>query len=435
MALSDYQLTRPVSAVTPVLSSLAGALRQYVESLFPKGYFRDYFIDTELPMLRRKRSFRPMSRSQLAHRKLPLLSVRTEATADVSEYSTGLSWHTGNRFLQDPSQLRALILDDDGLRYAGYHSDRVVVRFQLSFIVETELKAREVMMYLRRVAPAGMKTFLNGVVIANEIPGDLLRSVWADMGLGDGSDPAHVAAFHRYLRSMSAGRIEQVVNSASGRQAYAFHYPANLVMNISGLPAVSSNRDGNVVRTASVELPVELDVEVPMSYVYRQEARLEAPAGTFTFTGATEMGSGARAYFSFARAVRPSSTYGNMGLAHLTAIVTGEPDPERPGAPDVTDLSGSVPPEVRSYVDWLRTLPDADTPTYRAVLWMDGVEAIGDWSFDWDAMVLTIKPRALRHQYKYHFGIYTDLGAYERVTPDAPGSRPRAPSPYYPASR
>ena len=431
MAISDYQLTRPVSVVTPVLSSLAGALRQYIEGLFPDGYFRDYFIDTELPTLRRKRAFRPMSRSQLAQRKLPLLSVRTEATADASEYSTGLSWYTGNRFLQDPSQLHALFMDDHGLRYAGYHSDRIVVRFQLSFVVETEMKAREVMMYLRRVAPVGMKTFLNGISIASEIPGDLLRSVWKDLGFGDGSDPSQVAAFHHYLRSMSAGRIEQVVNSASGRRAYTFQYLSNLVMNISGLPAASSNRDGNVVRTSSVELPIELDVAVPMSYAYRQEARLEAPAGADSLDGAPEMGSSGRVHFSFARAVRPASTHGSLGLAHFTAIVTGEPNPAAPGAPDVTDLSGSIPPEVKAYVAWLRGLPDAGAPTHRAMLWVDGREVTEGWVFDWDTMALTIESRVLRYQYKYHFGIYADLEGYARTTPAAAGSRPPAPSPYY----
>lgn len=422
MALSDYLVSRPVSVVTPVLSSLAGALRLYIESLFPSGYFADYYIDTELPTLRQRRSFRPLSRSQLANRKFPLLSVRTEATADESEFATGVAWFTGGRFLRDPSVLRPIIVDDEELRYAGFQSERVVMRFQISIVLDTEMKAREVMMYLRRVAPTQLKTYLNDVTIATALPGDLLRAVWADMGLDTAStpSPADVDTFHHYLRAVSAGRIERVINTATGRNAFAYHYHANPVMSITGLPSASTNREGNVVRSATVELPIQLDVEVPMVFGYQQEAHVGPDIGAADGPDFGPAGNGA--FFSFTKIMRPKSMRGSRGLAFFSAIVSGDVNPTSPNLPDVTELKDALPPDVSSYIAEQRLI---DPARAEAVLWIDGDEVSAGWSYDWSTGVLSIDAAVVRYRYKYHFGIYValenfDTAAGHRTPPGSP---------------
>ena len=431
MALQDYLMSRPMSAVTPVMSSLVGAVRNYFEGLFPKGYFKDYSTDTQLPLLRRKRHFRPLTESQLAARRFPLLSVRVEPTADNSEFASGVSWWTGNRFLRDPSQLVPLLRDDLGLRYAGFEMERIVVRFSVSFIVETEHKGREVLMYLKRVAPLSSRVFLNGVTVWTEIPGDLLRAVWSDLGLGDGSDADDVAAFLKYMRSSTGGFVEQTVNSASGRTSFSFPYQANPLLSIPGSPSITVNRDGNVISSAQIDLPIELDLAVPMSYAYRQEAHLTAPPN-YEATLGSRIGAEPTAYFGTTIVSRPPQRIAeHLQLTVFLAVVTGDPDPALPAAADETDLSAFVASDVRNYVDFLYAASGSDS-ALDVRLWCSGREVpAADWNLDLDTWVLTIHATALQYRQKYHLGVYCDLELYRQVTPPPGVQRPPAPSPYY----
>ena len=430
MAFQDVLMSRPVSVVVPVVSSLAGALRRYVCSVLPADYLKDYFIDTELPFvhLAGRRRFRPMTRSQLAVRRLPLLSVKVETTADSSDFSTGTTFWTSTRFLRDPTQLNRLIADDQNLRYAGFETERIIVRFGVSITVETDLRASELMMYLRRTLPVNQRVFLNDIDIATEIPRDILRLIWTDMGLGDGTDPDEVTEFREYLRRVTGGNVEQVVNSASGRLAFAFSYRANPLVSITGAPSMSVNREGNVVKNAQVDIPFEMDLAVPVAYAYRQEEAL-APVGDYDpnpFIG-EENGS---TYFSAAFRTRPPEDIdGELQLVFFTSVVTGDVDPATPLAPDVTDLSTSVNTRIKTLVD---RLLDADPTKVRALLWLDGIEVPEDgWVLDLQGWTLTIVRPAFQPRQKYHFGIYADVSDIETLAPVV--RRPQAKSPMVPS--
>jgi hypothetical protein len=367
-----------------------------------------------------------MSRSQLSVRQLPLLTVKIETTADQSDFATGTTFWTSTRFLRDPTQLTRLIADDQNLRYAGYETERMVVRFGVSFTVETDLRASELMMYLRRSLPVGQRFYLNDIDIATEIPRDILRAIWSDMGLGDGTDPDEVSEFRDYLRRVTAGNVEQVVNSASGRLTYAFSYRANPLVNITGVPSMSVNREGNVVRNAQVDIPFEMDVEVPVAYAYRQEEALynSDPYDANPFIGEE----GGQAYFSAAFRQRPPENIeGELQLVFFTSVVTGDTDVMSPLAPDVTDLSASVDTRIKTLVD---KLLDIDATKVRALLWLDGNTVPEDgWRLDLSNWSLSIDKPVLQSRQKYHFGVYADVSDIDKLAPRE--RRPQAGSPMF----
>jgi hypothetical protein len=428
MAFQDALISRPVSVVTPVVSSLAGAVRNYVLGVLPARYIQDYFIDTEIPLYRKmnRRRFRPMTQAQVEVRRLPLLSIKVETTADSSDFSTGTTYWTSTHYIQDPLRLTRLVVDDANQTFLGFETERVVVRFQLSFTVETDLKATELAMYLRRTLPTGQRFYLNDLDMATELPGDVVRNLWAGADMGDPVDPANVERFGKYLASVTAGNVEQVVNSANGRVAFAFSYRANPLMNITGAPTVSVNRDGNVVRSAQVDLPFEADVAVPVAYALRQELPLPAPAADSETVGFF-MADGAPPYFSASVRMRPPHMLPNgLALLFFTSLVTGDPDPMDMNAPDVTDFSATVGPRSRALVEAL--LARGDTDRVDAKLWMDGNETpAGDWEFDPEAWALEIRKPTLQSRQKYHFAVYADTSELGKLAPESRPMQPPSP--------
>lgn len=427
MAVANRLISRPVSVVIPVISSLAGTLRSYLMSVLPTEYVKDYHISTEMPMSRVKgrNRFRTMTRSNVEKRQLPLMSINVEPTSDSSEFSSGVTFWTSTRFLRDPTKLSRLIADDQGLRFAGYECERMVLRFNVSFLMETEFRANELMMYLRRSLPMNQLVYLNDIDIATEIPGDIIRTMWSDMGLDPAMPPEEVEYFNQYLRRVTAGNVEPMINSASGRLTYTFAYRANPLVKFTSTPTVSVQREGNVVYTAQVDLPVEFDISVPVAYAYRAEESL----GGSLPSGAIEIGtSGDGAYFSASTRLRPPEDIeGELQLTFFTAIVTSERDPARPFDNDVTDLSVAVSDRIKVLVDRLiEGYPNP--PKVKGILWLDGNQIDEKyWSLDLETWLLTIERPVLQYRQKYHFGLYADVSDIKTLAPEERRDQPLNP--------
>jgi hypothetical protein len=421
-------LARPMAVLTPVISSLTGAVRSYAERLFPEGYFADRYVDTELPARpghSRRRHFRPMTYSQISARNTPLLTIKVDPTADASELSAGDAWSQGNRFLDDPVRLNRLIVDDQAGRFLGVYFERAVCRFSVNLSVNSDMQAYDAMMYLKRLAPVNRKTFLNDISVSTELPPDVMRTIWVDLGLGDGSILEDFITFHRYLDQTTGGRVDRVVNSMTGRNVFSFRYAANPVMNITSSPSVNVNRDGAVVRGATVELQLEMDLPVPMAYSYRQDGPLPVGSGVVPEAlGATE----SRVYFGTSTPAQPSQTLRDgQSLVFRTSIISGPLDPKAPLSPDVTSVAPYVPQNVKDYIGTLRLLKDGSTKI-TAQTWMDGtMVSTDDVSFDWRTWELIL--RKPRHSYQYDLCLYCDLSEYSRLIPQ--GSRHKPPEPFF----
>ena len=427
MAFSNVTISRPVSVVIPVISSIAGTIRQYILSVLPKDYIRDYFIDTELPFYRNmnRRKFRPMSRSQLAVRKLPLMAIKVETTADPSDFGTGTTFWTSTKFLGDPTELTRLIADDHNLRYVGFETERMIVRFTVSFTVETDLRASELMMYLRRTLPVGSRFYLNDLDISTEIPKDILRVIWTDMGLGDNSDSRDMEEFVGYLKRVTGGNVTPVINSASGRTVFAFDYRSNILVNIPSPPSMNVTREENIVKSAQVDLQFEVDLEVPVAYAYRQEESLGGPVNGSTPFDLVE--DGGNAYFSAAIRVRPPENIeGEQQLIFFTSIITGDFNSNDPTAIDSTDLSSAISNRLKTYISLLVSKNMLDKVT--AKVWLDGNDVSDDgWAFDPDTWELDIQQPVLQPRQKYHFGVYADISMLDDLVPENRRLQPDSP--------
>ena len=426
----QLMLARPMTVLTPVISSLAGAVRAYFERVFPPGYFSSRWVDTEMPArpgLSRRRRFRPMTMSQISAWNTPLLTIKVDPTADASDFAPADAWSEGNRFLADPLRLSRLIVDDQAGRFLGVYFERVVCRFGVSLTMNTDMQAYDAMMYLRRLVPVGRRSFLNDVTISTELPPDVLRALWTDLGLGDGSRAEDYAAFQRYLAWTTGGLVDRVVSSATGRNLFSFRYVANPVMSITGTPSVAINRDGAVVRGGTVELALEMDLAVPMSYSYRQDGPPSAGPVAIPVDLATP---GTTVFFATPVPAQPPQVVGDgLSLVFRTALVSSPLDPAAPLAADVTGIGPHVPETVRAYTDALRLMAGGPG-CLSAHLWMDGAELDpAAFAFDWRAWELTI--RLPRHNYQYDLALYCDLA--ELPTLEGQPPRPQAPPPFFAA--
>jgi hypothetical protein len=428
MALKDLLIARPVSTITPIVSSLAGALKTYFDNILPSGYLKDYYIDTDVPLAQlRRRAFKPLSESKLSVRRLPLMSMRVDLSSEPSEYNDPNTWYLGNAFIADPINLNPLLMDDISHRYIGFQHDRLVCRFQISFTAETDLKAREIAIFLRRALPQNYRAYLTSIVISSEVPPDILRKIWVDMALGDGSNVDDWEDFHQYLRAFTGGHVSKQIDTSTGRSAYFFDHVANPIMIFQGAPSVSATREGNVIRSSQVDLQIDLDIPVPMTYVYRQRAVIAPTEPPLPNIGLNPDGT---AYFGLSVLTRPPRNIDETRmLCYFTSIVTPNLDKDflAKRENDVTEFGSFIRSDLKEYIE---AIPEDDREVALGVkLWADNKECNENtYTFDWSTYKLTILSDSLLYNHKYSIGLYVDLGnlrAFERY------QRPQAPRPYY----
>jgi hypothetical protein len=417
---SDLLISRPVSTISPVISSIAGTIRQYIQSILPENYLKDFFITTEIPLYRylNQDKFRKLTYNEISIRSLPLLSIKVETIADESEFASGTAYWTSNQYLRDPMSLNRLIIDDVALRYVGFEDNRIKINFQISIILETDLKATELMMYLTQTLPINRLVYINGVNVSSEIPKDLLRAIWTSLRLSSTPSSENYDFFRRYLLSVTGGNVEQIINTATGRIGYSYNYLNNILVKFDSPPTLNVTREGNVVETAQIDFSLQVDLKIPIAYAYKQEE-------VYTSIGdipPDNLGlENSDAYFSMMVRTRPPQNITvdthNLQLVYFSSFVTDKKNLEDIRLKDVTDIYQSCDPRIVKYINYLLT-KDNPSEFVQIKLWLGDSEInLLDYKFDFELGLLELEYPILQYQQKYHFGIYLEISEINQAIP------------------
>ena len=372
--------SRPFGDTTSILGGAASALRQYIEGLLPTGYYRDFWINTEIPFYpglsaaQRRRRGRGAVLSNVERRSFPLLSINIEPRADSSEFSTKSGFWRSTSFTHRPQTIKRFLYDDENHIYGGVETDRISTAFRVATVVETDLQAYNLQMLYKKILPNEIWMFLNDVDISVDIPGDILLVVWRALRLGNdfksgsGSD---MEKFQRYISSSTHGRVHKVLNPRTGNSSFSWTYRTNIAFRIDSRPSVSIDRTGNVVRRAMVDFEIVFDYYTPLAFSLETKGddRALLPGGNNMQSvsditvgegedrkdlgkigGISALG-GAGVRWTTPSRYLPKWRYGgdhHLSLLYVCTFITGNEET------DVTDLSGEVPRDVIEYLAHMR---------------------------------------------------------------------------------
>ena len=432
--------SRPFGDTTSILGGAASALRQYIEGLLPTGYYRDFWINTEIPFYpglsasQRRRRGRGTILSNVERKNFPLLSINIEPRADSSEFSTKSGFWRSTSFTHRPQTIKRFLYDDENHIYGGVETDRISTAFRVATVVETDLQAYNLQMLYKKILPNEIWMFLNDVDISVDIPGDILLVVWRALRLGndfkstgDGSD---LKKFERYISSSTHGRVHKVLNPRTGNSSFSWTYRTNIAFRIDSRPSVSIDRTGNVVRRAMVDFEIVFDYYTPLAFSLETKGddRALLPGGNNVQSvsdiedlgkvgGFASLG-GAGVRWTTPSRYLPKWRYGgdhHLSLLYVCTFITGNENT------DVTDLSREVPRDVVEYLKHVRSkhMPsDPDTGNYnnliKIVVWEGyelhmrdhvGVENHLDRFID--TQIIEIKNTKKDHE--HHVAVFADL--------------------------
>jgi len=191
-------------------------------------------------------------------------------------------------------------------------------------------------------------------------------------------------------------------------------------------PSISIEREGNIVRHATVEMSATIDAPYLTAFAYKQEKTLIGTLPDFNSYLSEEQNS---VFINLVYEVRPAYTVDEyLSLVFASTIITKEQNEENL-LKDTFDFSSHLTEEIIKYFSFLKgkaTIAEPFENFVKVKLWCDKQIIETNWNFNFDTFILTIERDApLLYNYTYEFALYADIGEYATLGFDT-AIRPQA---------
>lgn len=309
-------------------SQVVGAVRDYVLSRFPRGYFRSVVaLSSDEAAVARETDGRGAAEFL---RETPTLAYSPAFSLEQAVNQTPSGDHAmrvrawaGARHLSDLRGSYPTVFADD-------RADRYVLaflekrRFQVDFAlrVESEIAAWDALAILSASVDMDSFFFLNRVPLSSVLPNAVAWPLCMEYGL-DPRDPDGRAEFLTLLRLHSGMDFRDVLDPARGTSYFAHAWQQNLVLKFA-VPTSSKTRKGRSNWSGAVTFSAEVSVTLPSSYGYDCRGLSDDKVEMVEDVRASELSPSVA--FEITSAVVPPESIGDLRRVAIRGFVTDAPD-------------------------------------------------------------------------------------------------------------
>lgn len=268
---NDIKIVQHVASASTLISSVAGAIREYVTSRFPKNYFRHIYMDTrETPT-----EYYQLKKynDKLSKIPYPSMTIGTEISLDdpIGGMSKRFELSSTNLFLQkDLRRSYIKLLADPSLKFNIYFSaDYITTNFLFHISTNKYIQNVDLAYYLKARFQNEFFLFLNNQMLNAELPKTFVRALADYKGL-DISQDEDLLKLEEYLAAASTQdtMIQRKINASTGKDCFFFGHKENLLTYFADLdapPSISRNQMSEDIYT--VNFRIQVSTWLPNSYI------------------------------------------------------------------------------------------------------------------------------------------------------------------------
>ena len=396
-----------ISVTNALYSSLLGIVRNYVEELFPKGFFNDVFI--------RNSAFAVTSRKNLDDDDRMVISrpsLAMQMNYDIQPGSTnGDAYLFNNRMVRraahDFKHMYTKIINDtlDNI-YISSMPERNKNVFDIALYLNSEFQAINTFGYLRAELGVERPFFINKRVIEIPMPSSLMGSIAAAKKYNV-LVPTELQAFAEYMESSSEGTITYKVHKSSGRYMFFYKYPCNILIKMTNLDVPDKEVENKSQLKGITRFTLEVEYVNYNGFIAETYGEMPpAPEGSMIMEN---NGVGAVINWTYQLPLREQLEDGRR-LAGKIDIITDVNSANL----DLTPLTPAISPPMRKYVEHLTALDPTLAllkDSFTVKILMDGnfVDE-ADFEVDWkNENIILFQPR---RNFAYRVVLYTDMKKY-----------------------
>lgn len=255
------------TSFSSVLGNVTSLIKDYVHSVFPKGYINNVYVDT-------KDLSGDLEEEDVIRKDKPILVIKPkfDYSADNGIMGRLPDWQHKNYFIfKQPGFHYIPVLGDvENDLYIYSIPERMKVSFDITVIFNTKMEAMNTAYYFRGSVLHKSYFYMNDVFLETEIPKSMILTIANKLGL-DLNNNDDKRDLLEYLNNYSMNKITRKTKTSSGIEQYFYKYKVNLLSMFPEYPEVDDGENVGQVSTG-YRMTTSLDIEFTCPYNYILES-------------------------------------------------------------------------------------------------------------------------------------------------------------------
>ena len=256
-------LLQSVVSASTMISSLAAIAKNYIQSKFPKDYFKSIYIDTaDAASQQDARS----DYNSLANKvPYPSMSISPEISLDdpIGGMEKGMHLASPNLYLRrDPGRYyKKLVIDPDCDFAIYYTGDYITTNFNFKITTTSFVQNADLAFFLKSKFQKDFFQYLNEQYLQTEIPKSFIKMI-ADLKNWDLTNASHMDQLRLYLigTNMQSENIQKRKSLTTGKDCFFINNKNNILTLFTDLDCPPS-----IIRTSQIEDEYTVTFRLQMS--------------------------------------------------------------------------------------------------------------------------------------------------------------------------
>jgi hypothetical protein len=262
MADGNILVCRCTSTFGSTVGNITGIVKDFIERLFPPGFFKGYFIDTKFLS-------KEVEEGEIYKKKKPTLVIRPRPIIDDSTIFGILpDWYDTNHFIYKnlKNNYYPVLANTDNKAFIYSVPDRIKISFEIEIILPSKIQQLNTAYFFKGAISQKAYFYLDNVYLETEVPRYFIKTLSQKLDY-DLNNNEEELEFEEYLKKHSLGYITRKTKLSSGVQCYFYKYSANILSIFEDYPQIDDGKEkGQISDDFKITNTLTTELWVPNQY-------------------------------------------------------------------------------------------------------------------------------------------------------------------------
>ena len=237
---------RASSTLSNVVGNATLIVKEFMEGLFPPGYFKSVYIDTTMSSLQMQKN-----PDEVYKRDKPFLVLRPRVTIDDSHIFGRLpdwTYTTYFNYTNGKDTYVPVFADEQDKIYVYAAPDRIKINYDIEIHCNTKMQQINVAHFLKGSARHKGYFYIYNSVMETEVPKLFIKLISELKGFDLGC-PCEHADFINYLESNSQSFVTEKIKASNASPCYFYKYKVNMLSLFEEYPEMDDGEEKEHINT------------------------------------------------------------------------------------------------------------------------------------------------------------------------------------------
>lgn len=237
---------RASSTLSNIVGNATVMVKEFIEGLFPEGYFKSVYIDTTMSSLQMQKN-----PDEVYKREKPFLVLRPRVAIDDSHIFGRLpdwTYTTYYNYTDGKDRYLPVFADELERIYVYAAPNRIKINYDIEVHCSTKMQQINVAHFLKNAARHKGYFYIYNTIMETEVPKLFIKLI-SNLRGHDLSCPEDHAEFINYLETNSQSFITEKIKASNASPCYFYKYKVNLLSLFEDFPEMDDGEEKEQINT------------------------------------------------------------------------------------------------------------------------------------------------------------------------------------------